>query len=417
MGFSSCPICTEELQDNIVTTKCGHIFHDLCVSQWLTTNKACPTCRSRALKRDLIKLFLNNSEDSFCLSQLPVEDSGHEAIQKCHKLNEKLKKKIEDLNELVSNLKSVTEEKEKENEALLKSKCSLEKDLRNSKQTCSNLRTKMKYLTEDVQKTKIVNERLKLLEREVRTMKGLKTILEGSQAECEEVLQNASDIQTLIPLMTGLKRDYCSLQKSKAELQQQAEELQRKVSFSRVTIQTLQEELDELKRDKQQAEIDLSTAERRNESLCRKIGQFEDKSMNNTNLLNVRRSLPQEINTPVQLKKRQRKEQSTPILFENDMSELDQEFEAELSRDDELDRLAAELGVDINMASTPGKPDLKPKDVKEDNLFSRVGFDGLGGTARIRKNLPPPRTKTFLKQQTKMSGPSSSGVLGNYFRR
>ena len=84
----------------------------------------------------------------------------------------------------------------------------------------------------------------------------------------------------------GLKRDYNSLQKSKAEVQQQAEELQRKVSYSRVTIQTMREELEELRRDKQQIEQDLSTAERRNESLCKKIGEFEDRSLNNTNLLN-----------------------------------------------------------------------------------------------------------------------------------
>lgn len=49
--------------------------------------------------------------------------------------------------------------------------------------------------------------------------------------------------------------------------------------------------------------------------------------------------------------------------------------------------MAAELGVDINMASTPGKPELRPKTFHEDNLFTKVGFDGLGGTARIRKPL------------------------------
>ena len=48
----------------------------------------------------------------------------------------------------------------------------------------------------------------------------------------------------------------------------------------------MREELEELRRDKQQIEQDLSTAERRNESLCKKIGEFEDRSLNNTNLLN-----------------------------------------------------------------------------------------------------------------------------------
>ena len=174
MGFSACPICTEDLQDEIVTTKCGHIFHDICVSQWLKNNRACPTCRSHASKRELIKLFLNNSEDSFSLSQMPAGEFNHEALVKCQKLNEKLNKRIDDLNEIVSNLKSVTEEKEKENETLLLSKCSLEKELKNTRHTCSNLRTKMKYMAEDAEKTKRFQEKAKLLEREVRTMRGLK---------------------------------------------------------------------------------------------------------------------------------------------------------------------------------------------------------------------------------------------------
>ncbi|XP_063680125.1 E3 ubiquitin-protein ligase TRAIP-like [Bolinopsis microptera] len=422
MGFSACPICTEDLQDEIVTTKCGHIFHDICVSQWLKNNRACPTCRSHASKRELIKLFLNNSEDSFSLSQMPVGEFNHEALVKCQKLNEKLNKRIDDLNEIVSNLKSVTEEKEKENETLLLSKCSLEKELKNTRHTCSNLRTKMKYMAEDAEKTKRFQEKAKLLEREMRTMRGLKAILEGSQSECEEVLRNTTDIETMAHLMTGLKRDYNSLQKSKAEVQQQAEELQRKVSYSRLTTQALREELEEMKQDKQQIEQDLSTAERKNESLSKKIGVFEDRSLNNTNLLYVsknstRRSLPMEQQTPIQMNKRQRQEQSTPILFDDDLSELDKQFEAELSRDDDLDRLAAELGVDINMATTPGKAELKTKDVKEDNLFTKVGFDGLGGTTRIRKNLPPPRS-IFAKQH-KTSGPSlaRSTTLGNFFRK
>ena len=174
MGFSACPICTEDLRDDIVTTKCGHIFHEICVSQWLKNNRACPTCRSHASKRDLIKLFLNSTEDSFSLSQIPEGEVSHEALAKCQKLNEKLNKRIDDLNELVSNLRSVTEEKDKENESLLLSKCSLEKELKNTRSTCSNLKTKMKYMSEDAEKTKRLYERAKLLEREVRTMRGLK---------------------------------------------------------------------------------------------------------------------------------------------------------------------------------------------------------------------------------------------------
>ena len=48
------------------------------------------------------------------------------------------------------------------------------------------------------------------------------------------------------------------------------------------------------------------------------------------------------------------------------------------------------------MATTPGKAELKVKDVKEDNLFTKVGFDGLGGTTRIRKNLREYKLQVYL---------------------
>ena len=64
MEFSICPICTEELQGNVVTTKCGHVYHELCLSQWLDNDKSvCPTCRARTLKKDLLKIFLTSAPE------------------------------------------------------------------------------------------------------------------------------------------------------------------------------------------------------------------------------------------------------------------------------------------------------------------------------------------------------------------
>lgn len=421
MGFSACPICTEELKEGIVTTKCGHIFHDICVNQWLKNNRACPTCRSHSSKRDLIKLFVHSLDESFSLSQSTGKDLTEENFSKCKRLNEQLNKKLEDITAMLDTVRAESAEKDSLLESVTAARKVSQDELKSAKHTCSNLRTKIKYMVEDADKTRQLQERNRVLERDIKAMRGLKTILEGSQQDCEEVLRNTTDIHQMAQYIAGLKRDYASLQRSKTDVQQQAEDLQRKASFSRVTMQGLREELEILRRDKHQAEQDLSYAERRNDSLSKKIGAFEDKSLNNTNLLNVskqpvRRSI--EIQTPVQLKKRQKTEQSTPMLFSDDddsFSEIRKDLEAELSRDDDLDRLAAELGVDINMAETPNRA-APSKHKPQDNLFTKVGFDGLGGTTRIKKQMPTART-VFGKTSSSSSSLSRKATLGNFFKK
>lgn len=419
MGFGSCPICTEQLSEGIVTTRCGHIFHNICVAEWLKNNKACPTCRAVAFKRDLVKLFLDLNDESFNMSQITTDEVNHETIQKCTKLNNKLNLKVSELESVILKLQEGNDKKRHEIDRLVHNNSSLEKEKTLMQQACSNLKTKLKYVMEDSEKNRRLAEKVKVLEREVTTMKGLKIILESTQEECEDLIRNTTDIETMAHFITGVKRDYNLLQKSKTEVQQLTEDLQRKLSYSRITTQNLREEIQGLKNEKQQIEQDLSVAERRNDSLCKKIGVFEDASLNNTDLLNVsrspkckgRRSL--NIETPIQLNKRQKREQSTPSLFDDS---LEEEFKAELSKDDELEFLAAELGIDTSMADTPGKKFRKTSSEpsKEDNLFTKVGYDGLGGVARIKKSIP---AKSLANKHRIPHSFAKKSTLGNFFKK
>ncbi|EOA34783.1 hypothetical protein CARUB_v10022357mg [Capsella rubella] len=48
--METCPICLEEGRDLIFTQKCGHVFHDYCINEWLLSSKYCPLCRADLLK-------------------------------------------------------------------------------------------------------------------------------------------------------------------------------------------------------------------------------------------------------------------------------------------------------------------------------------------------------------------------------
>ena len=43
-----CPICLEEYnEEKRIVTKCGHVFHDECLNQWIeaSSNYSCPYCK------------------------------------------------------------------------------------------------------------------------------------------------------------------------------------------------------------------------------------------------------------------------------------------------------------------------------------------------------------------------------------
>jgi hypothetical protein len=45
--MNHCCICIENFKngDSMVTTPCGHIMHNKCLTNWLITNNSCPMCR------------------------------------------------------------------------------------------------------------------------------------------------------------------------------------------------------------------------------------------------------------------------------------------------------------------------------------------------------------------------------------
>uniref|UniRef100_A0A914QL69 RING-type domain-containing protein n=1 Tax=Panagrolaimus davidi TaxID=227884 RepID=A0A914QL69_9BILA len=63
--ISQCPICLSILNiSNIYAiSKCGHTFHQKCINQWISNAKNCPSCRTNAIKSDIIKLFIQENTE------------------------------------------------------------------------------------------------------------------------------------------------------------------------------------------------------------------------------------------------------------------------------------------------------------------------------------------------------------------
>lgn len=61
-----CCICCEEFtaSEKILTPKCGHLFHELCVNPWLNQNPSCPQCRLAVTREDCHYVHLTAAETS-----------------------------------------------------------------------------------------------------------------------------------------------------------------------------------------------------------------------------------------------------------------------------------------------------------------------------------------------------------------
>ena len=70
MESSECSICFDEIEicchtfnspTALFTTKCGHKFHNKCISIWCQTNNSCPICRKKNVYQSQTSSRPNNS--------------------------------------------------------------------------------------------------------------------------------------------------------------------------------------------------------------------------------------------------------------------------------------------------------------------------------------------------------------------
>ncbi|KAL4465692.1 hypothetical protein ABPG72_011864 [Tetrahymena utriculariae] len=66
-----CPICLEELVQDLVCAPCGHVFHSICIFQNFESSSMCPCCRKRMTRANITGMTYN----------LKCNDEAEEQIQ------------------------------------------------------------------------------------------------------------------------------------------------------------------------------------------------------------------------------------------------------------------------------------------------------------------------------------------------
>ena len=64
----TCAICHEDIDfcaEEVSVLNCGHLYHNGCLQQWLSTNSTCPECRSAVTRNNFVrKLYPSKKEDA-----------------------------------------------------------------------------------------------------------------------------------------------------------------------------------------------------------------------------------------------------------------------------------------------------------------------------------------------------------------
>lgn len=106
MSFN-CLICIEGIgsKETVVSTNCGHVFHQYCLTSWLEKSKTCPQCRTE-MTTEFHKLFMD--ADPSLETELEKANTTIKDLQEknCDKevVMKTLQKDIEEKDELISGL-------------------------------------------------------------------------------------------------------------------------------------------------------------------------------------------------------------------------------------------------------------------------------------------------------------------------
>lgn len=127
-----CSICKDIFipHSEVMVTKCGHLYHDSCISVWCKQHLTCPQCRSKLKEKPHRVYFdVENDTDTDPSSlqykidkltyNLQVKDS------ECKKVNEKLSEK----ESMLASLKQHALDKESEVEKLKETIRALKKEI------------------------------------------------------------------------------------------------------------------------------------------------------------------------------------------------------------------------------------------------------------------------------------------------
>ncbi|XP_064479555.1 E3 ubiquitin-protein ligase TRAIP-like [Ornithodoros turicata] len=222
-----CSICMDIIDHfnigTLTAASCGHVFHEVCLMKWVSSNKTCPTCRKPVQKRQIIKLYFDTGEvEDIDLGRLQNKLNAAEAeVQSVTLERSKLLRDLETCKSLVV---------VQENEA-----AKYKEKYMDTLGELSAAKMQSRTLRKEVAEKRALTAEVEALQSKVTTYENIKRIVDGTTKEAEDILTTYGEgfgtLKQLATYCVLLKRELQASNDSRAQLRQQVGELRKETSF------------------------------------------------------------------------------------------------------------------------------------------------------------------------------------------
>ena len=229
-----CIICSDLLvpSDDVFYTPCGHIFHFVCLTQWLERSKSCPQCREKATSHKIHRIYFNFSNND------TIREDTCSLQDKIDKLNFQLLLAEKD----VKHYSQKCETLDKQSAELRKEVYKVESELNKKNNIIYAFKEQIKYLKEQNLETETIKQEIEQLRKEIENYKNIQTLLEASAEETDEVISRACDPNTLITYISVMKREMLISLNKRRELRSKVKSLQQELTTVSMERKILSEE-------------------------------------------------------------------------------------------------------------------------------------------------------------------------------
>ncbi|CAK9796477.1 E3 ubiquitin-protein ligase TRAIP [Anthophora plagiata] len=217
-----CVICSDLLapSDDVFHTPCGHIFHFVCLTQWLERSKSCPQCRERTTNHKIHRIYFN-----FSNSDTIIEDtcSLQDTIDK---LKFQLLLKEKDVKHYIDKSETLSVQVNE----LKKEVRKVESELNQRNTAIYALKDQVKYFKEQNLEIQNSNREIEQLKRKLENYKNIQTLLDASTKDVDEMISRTSDPNTLITYISVMKREMMVSMNKRRELRSKVRSLEQELT-------------------------------------------------------------------------------------------------------------------------------------------------------------------------------------------
>lgn len=194
-----CVICSDLLTqpDDIFYTRCGHVFHFECLTQWLERSKSCPQCREKVTQSRIHKLYLTISNN-----ETNVE-SDPQMQNKLTSLKFQIMLKEKDINYFMSKNSTL----EKQNAGLRKEVRKLESDMNEKNSAIHALKEQTKYFKDQLSEYETTKKEIKQLKKKIEELRNIQMLLDAPIEDVKDIVGRDKSPATLLTYVYVMKKE------------------------------------------------------------------------------------------------------------------------------------------------------------------------------------------------------------------